>query len=169
MIVTLPPHLVTANSAVTLPGIDALPEDCAPETNALFDHWRSIHPPGGGLPGRQHFDPAKVPQLLRNIWLVDVARAPCRFRVRLLGTAIVEFVGSDDTGKWLHEIYGDFEGSEPHRCMCTCARDGRPAFQKSNIQSNPEKSYVIAERLYLPLAADGHTPDMLLNMTLYRR
>ena len=35
-----------------------------PRVARLYRYWLSIHPPGGGLPGRQHFDPVDVPELL---------------------------------------------------------------------------------------------------------
>jgi hypothetical protein len=101
--------------------------------------------------------------------MLDVFRDPWRFRVRLLGTSIVEFIHRDDTGHWLHDVLHEFEGSEVYQCLVGAAGNGRPSYHKSKILSNPDREYVIAERLYLPLASDGHTPDILLNMTLYRR
>ncbi|MGD1876654.1 MAG: hypothetical protein ACFB13_04040 [Kiloniellaceae bacterium] len=57
-----------------------LPKGAAPKIKALFDYWQSIHPaarPGGSgdeasLPGRQHLDPIDIPELLPNIWMIDV-------------------------------------------------------------------------------------------------
>jgi hypothetical protein len=145
------------------------PEDCSAEVTALFEHWQSIHPGGGLLPGRQHFDPLQVPRLLPHLWLVEVHRDPWRFRVRLMGTAVAEFIGRDDTGKWMHDEIPDLEGSDMHRCLVMAADEGRPAYQKGKIIANVDKTYISAERFHLPLAADGHTPDMLLNMSLFRR
>jgi hypothetical protein len=149
--------------------IAAPPEGCSPKITALFEYWQAIHPGGGLLPGRQHFDPLQVPRLLPHLWLLDVFRDPWRFRVRLLGTSIVEFIGREDTGRWLDEVLHGFEGSEVYQCLTITAGKGCPTYHESKILSNPEKTYVTAERLYLPLAGDGHTPDILLNMTLYRR
>ncbi|MBV8170246.1 MAG: PAS domain-containing protein, partial [Alphaproteobacteria bacterium] len=66
----------------------------------LFTYWQSIHSPEG-LPGRQHFDPRCVVPLLPNLVLVDVHRAPFRFRYRLLGTRVDAAHGKPLTGKWL--------------------------------------------------------------------
>jgi hypothetical protein len=155
--------------AVTLEEIAAPPDGCAAKIVDLFDHWRAIHPGGGLLPGRQHFDPLKVPRLLSNLWMADVFRDPWRFRVRLMGTALTDFAERDDTGNWMHDIFDGFENTDAFRCMTACAGNGKPAYRRGSVLSKPERTYVMAERLYLPLAGDGQTPDMLLNMTLYLR
>jgi hypothetical protein len=81
--------IVSTETRVTQP-----PATAKPEIVALFDYWRSKAPAEGTLPGRRHIDPLDVPRLLPHIWLVDVVDEPRRFRVRLLGTALVE------TGTW---------------------------------------------------------------------
>lgn len=148
-------------------GCFTLPPNAAPKIKALFDYWRSIHPEDG-LPGRRHFDPMDIPQLLGNIWLLDVTRDPLRFRFRLVGTEIVKFTGRDPTGKWLDEVYPDYEKTEAYRFHRACTLHGAPAYRKSGVLSNPGRDYVEAERIYLPLAEDGKTVDILLIMTLYK-
>mgnify|MGYP000159200712 FL=1 len=152
-------------------GSFVLPEKAAPKIRALFDYWRSIHPdpahPGAGLPGRQHFDPMDIPQLLPNIWMMDVEREPLRFRLRLVGTEIVKFSGRDATGQWLDEIFTDYEKTDAYRFHRACALSGEPGYRKGSVLSNPERDYIEAERLYLPLAEDGKTVDILLVITLY--
>ncbi len=62
-----------------------------PKVLHLIEHWRSLAPGPDLLPGRQHFDPMRVPSLLPNIWLLDVIPGtPRRFRYRLLGTRLSE-------------------------------------------------------------------------------
>src|SRR3546814_6108920 len=70
-----------------------LPEDAAPKIKALYDYWQSIRPNDLALPGRRHFDPLDIPELLPNIQMLDVKRDPLRFRFRLIGTEIVRFTG----------------------------------------------------------------------------
>ncbi len=153
-------------------GTFILPESASPKIKALFDYWRSIHPdpghPEAGLPGRQHFDPMDIPRLLPNIWMIDVSHDPLRFRMRLVGTEIVRFTGRDATGQWLDSIYSDYENTDAYRFHRTCALSGEPAYRKGSVISNPGRDYVEAERLYLPLAEDGKTVDILLTMTLYK-
>lgn len=152
-------------------GCFTLPDDCAPKIRALFQYWQSIHRdpehPESELPGRQHLDPMDIPQLLPNIWMIDVTHEPLRFRFRLVGTEIVKFTGRDATGKWLDEIYPDYQNSDAYRFHRACALSGRPAYRKGSVLSNPGRDYIEAERLYLPLAENGKDVDILLIMTLY--
>src|SRR5215470_6859111 len=62
-----------------------------PRIARLIEHWRALAPGPGLLPGRQHFDPMQVRDLLPHLWLLDVvAGPPRRFRFRLVGGAIVD-------------------------------------------------------------------------------
>ena len=144
----------------------SLPDDCAASIRALFDYWRSIHPESG-LPGRRHFDPVDVPDLLANLWMVDVARAPLRFRFRLVGTEIVKFTGHDHTGRWLDEVYPGFTTAKAFGFYRDCAQSGEPAYRRGQVPVRSGVKTVEAEQLTLPLAANGRDVDILLMMTLY--
>lgn len=148
------------------------PDDAMPPASScddirrLVDYWRSIHP-AEGLPGRQHFDPMQIPALLSHIWLTDAFRDPWRFRMRLIGTAIVNFTGRDVTGRWGHDVYDDFEQTEAFRQLVFCAEHRQPVFRIAPLLSNPSRHYQRAQRVHLPLAADGRNTDMILSMTRY--
>jgi hypothetical protein len=149
-----------------------LPVDATPKIKALYDYWLSIHPPGGGLPGRRHLDPLDIPELLPNIWMIDVTRnpnadTPMRMRFRLVGTEIVKFTGRDVTGFWLDQVYPDYGNTAAFRAHRDCAERGAPGYRKSGVLSNPGRHFIEAERLYLPLAEDGRQVDIVLVMTLY--
>ncbi len=147
-------------------GSFSLPPNAAPKIRELFDYWQKIHPEAG-LPGRQHFDPLDIPQLLPNIWMIDVKQEPLRFRFRLVGTEIVKFTGRDSTGLCLGEVYPEYTATEAYRVHCICAQTGEPAYRKSRVLSNPKRQDIEAERIYLPLARNGEQVDILLVMTLY--
>jgi hypothetical protein len=149
------------------PASFTLPEDAAPKIKALYAYWQSIHPAEGVLPGRQHFDPIDIPELLPSLWMVDVVRDPLRFRFRLVGTEIVKFAGRDVTGLWLDEFFENYAGSEAFRIHSDCALTGRPAYRRGGLLFNPTGKRLEAERIYLPLAQDGRQVDILLAMTLY--
>ena len=144
-----------------------VPDDAAPKVKALHAYWQSIRPEPGLLPGRRHFDPLDIPQLLPNLWMIDVCGAPPRFRFRLIGTEIVKFTGRDETGRWLDEVYPNYRSGEAYRVHCAVVESGRPRYRKSGVLSRPGRRGVEAERVYLPLAENGRTVDIVLVMTLY--
>jgi hypothetical protein len=125
----------------------------------LYDYWDGKRD-GKAFPPRAALDPADFAYALANVALVDVLRDPLRFRFRLVGTAIVARDGTDLTGKsiddhplpeyraLLRQTYGDVVAS------------GAPAvFRRQMLMDDKPRQY---EVLYLPLAADGVTIDMLL-------
>ena len=135
-----------------------------PDIGELVAYWRRIHP-GDGLTGRRHFDPSDVPVLLPHIWLLDVFRAPWRFRVRLVGTAIVAFAGRDTTGRWCEDAFPNFERSEAYTDIVTCAERGVPAFRTARLLVKDD--HRLSQRVHLPLATDGRTVDVILSLTRY--
>ena len=141
-----------------------IPDGYAPEIAALVHYWTRITPPDG-LPGRQHFDPADIPELLPHLWMADVYRDPWRFWIRLVGTAVVNYSGRDSTGKWCTEQFPNFEESAGYRDMVRCAEQGVPVYRtaKQLASDGPRQS----QRVHLPLAADGRTVDIILSLTRY--
>lgn len=143
-----------------------IPDDCHPQIKQLVAHWVSIHPPQG-LPGRQHFDPRDVRGLLANLRLLDVSGNPPRFQVRLFGTRLVEFFGRDLTGHFYDEAFDGFIGSRTEKDFLTSMATGQPSWRRGKPLFMYEKEFQTVERVILPLAADGCTVDMLLNMQLF--
>ncbi len=133
----------------------------------LYEHWQAIHP-DQGLPGRQHFDPLQVPQLLSWIWLVDVHREPLRFKFRLYGTQHIPPSGGDHTGKWIDEAYPNFVTSDVYADYVLVAEQGVPSYRKGNASYHAPE-YKELERVMLPLATDGQTVDMIMAITVYFR
>ena len=77
-----------------------LPDECARQ----LWHWWHASNEHGVPPRRQDFDPTKVPHALSGITIFDVERDPWRFRVRIVGTRIVEETGRDTTGVYLDQL-----------------------------------------------------------------
>ena len=143
-----------------------LPKDCSPMICELFDYWLSIHP-NEGLPGRQHFDPLEIFGLSRNIWLLDVDKAPLRFRVRRIGAELIECTNRDITGRFLDEFYENLEATEAGNHLVYSTEKGVPTYRRGMLISKSTKYYDMLERIILPLATDGENVDMLLNFTRY--
>lgn len=143
-----------------------VPDDAHDDIKALFDYWKAIVP-RNGLPGRQHFDPLNIPDLLPNIWLIDVHRNPLRFWRRLVGSRIEEFAGKSLQGGWV----GDRLDGERLSCvrdhLTDVVQTKRLSWRRGKSLIQYEKNYRVLERLYLPLAADGKTVDMVLAITVF--
>jgi hypothetical protein len=140
-----------------------------PRLRRLHDYWVSITPPDR-LPGRRHFDPTAIPDLLPNIWLLEVQHEPFRLRYRLAGTSIVQALKREVTGQWLDDVHPKLKTEttllDRYRRIVLYGepswRRGRPFFSHDPIW--PE-----VENLMLPLATNGHTVDTILCMTLFYR
>ena len=134
---------------------------------AIYDYWRRIAPGRGLLPGRRHLHPTDIPKLLPNVWLVDVTGDPQRFRVRLVGSALQQ------AGFPLK--LGDFvEGPAPPARRPAALSDFRfvttsrqPLWFRGMPPVPHEKEVYEIERIFLPLAADGATVDVLLCLTVF--
>jgi hypothetical protein len=144
-----------------------LPADCDPRLRRLYDYWLSLRPAAGGLPGRQHIDPAAIRDLLPWIWMVDVERNPLRFRYRLLGTEQVHAMERDFTGRFLDEAHPSFVASVSYPQYVAAAERAEIGYRRGPPVFHLSKDYVAIERLLLPLAKDGATVDVLVAITVY--
>ncbi len=147
-------------------GSSRLPADCHPEIREIVDHWQAIRP-GAGLPGRQHFDPIDVPHLLPSIRILEVDGDPPRFKTRLMGTKMRDNVGYEQTGKWLDEVYADFALSSAFLGLNAVVETGALNWRRGHPVLFHGKEFMIIERVYLPLARDGATVDMILTYLLF--
>jgi hypothetical protein len=145
-----------------------LPPDCDARIRRVFDYWRAIRPAEDRLPGRQHLEPADLPELLRWLWLVDIQREPLRFRYRLVGTGHREVIGQDLTGKWIDEAFSHFPRMATYPQFLDVVA-GEPRYCRCPPPFRVDERYVAMERLLLPLARDGLSVDMMLGFTIYRR
>jgi len=146
-----------------------LPADSDSRVVELHRYWRAIRPAQERLPGRQHFDPVAVPQLLRWLWLVDVTRDPLRFRYRLVGSEHVAALGRDATGEWLDEAHPAFPSSSAHPAFLAAAEGAEIAHYRGPPVYFVRKDFLSIERLILPLARDGVLPNILLGITVFIR
>ncbi len=154
---------MSADIRITRPPLGA-----KPGIVAIYDYWRSKAPAPGVLPGRRHIDPADIPRLLPNIWLVDVVEDPRRFRVRLIGTALVDAgiplrVGDfifDRLMPELRHTLAEFESVVGTR---------EPLWYRGPVNLRHDTYVHEIERIFLPLAADGRHVDMLLCLSLIQR
>jgi hypothetical protein len=143
-----------------------LPADCAQMVREAVEYWLSIKPERG-LPGRQHLDPVDIPHILSNVWLIDVRRNPARFTFRLVGTGVVEYFGSDPTGRPLDEVFVDFEQTVAYKDFCRVVEEGRPRWRRGAPVLYHLEKFSRIERVYLPLARDGQDVDMIFCVSVF--
>ncbi len=139
----------------------SIPENAHTDVKALYEYWLSISP-AGKLPGRQHFEPMDIAPLLPNLWLIDVHREPLRFWRRLVGSRIEEFAGMNLTNGWVGDRLSGTRLSGVHSFLTDVVEQKRPNWRKGKSLIRFEKEYAELERLYLPMASDGETVDMIL-------
>lgn len=115
------------------------------------------------LPGRQHIDPLDFRSVISLVNLMDVdrsGRAP-RFRYRLVGEAQTRTVGRELTGLYLEEAVVPELLPRVQANMSKTVATQQATFD-SFPMPHPDRHFVVAQRMYYPLAADGETVDMLL-------
>ncbi len=122
---------------------------------------------GRALPARGDIDPVEMPRVLPNISLVERETPSGRYRYRLLGSALVEALGHDPTGRYLDEIYPDFEHSESKRYRDQVFEMGKPSHRIGRPSLRFPTDFYTVERLYLPLAEDGRRVDMMLGVLVF--
>jgi hypothetical protein len=143
------------------------PQTWHPKVARLMDYWRSLHPTEGILPGRQHVDPIDLADLLPHLFLVDVERAPLRFKYRLVGTDYVRMMGRDLTGAYLDQVHPGFHGSIL-RHYVDAVEQREPQYRKGSVMyAVAQKDHLTVERLIVPLARDGAHVDMIMGVILH--
>lgn len=136
-----------------------LPDDCARQ----LWRWWSAAEQHTVPPRREDFDPVDVPRALPGITIFEVERDPWRFRVRLVGTGIVEETSRDTTGVYLDQL---------ENCELVAARarwaaeNRRPYFMPAAPVTWTSRKYKHYSALALPLVdASGRTCMILYYMS----
>jgi hypothetical protein len=121
----------------------------------LFQYWdekRGDH----RAPSRDDVDPTGMFEALPNVFLIDVEAEPRRYRVRLMGTVLVEWYGQDITGRYVDEITDQVLGAL-HELVTTW----RP-WRLAGEYERRSGRVMLYELLALPLSTDGATVNMVL-------
>jgi len=151
---------------MTLAPLDALDREildqpCDPDLLELYHLWQTKR--GARImPSRSDFDPSEFPKLLPTIQLYDVGAVEGTYKVRLVGTAIVELAGRDNTGK--APGYGLPEGDTASivEILNLVVRRRAPLFGRGRVHWLTGKSYRRYEGCAFPLSDDGTSVNMVL-------
>ena len=136
-----------------------------PTIKELHDYW-TLCRGRRRMPRRSDIDPADIPHLLPNIFLVDIERAPFRVKYRVVGTNAVEWQGHDFTGYYLDEV----RFNKPDEILALYRRaveEGVPTFRSGTCQM-PNGVTRALETAILPLSDDDEHVTQCLAIEDYR-
>lgn len=133
---------------------------------ALYDYWHALGTAVGGLPALQAFDPLRLPKLLSNLWILEVAADTRRFRMRLAGENINAIYRRNIAGQYFSDVF------QPQELALVIERYTR-ALGAPAIMHAIGTVYVAAgrlsqgERLALPVLGRSGFTDTMLGATFY--
>lgn len=134
---------------------------CSPLFASLFKVWDGKRA-GRTYPARSDFDPLELRPWLGRISLLDVLPGPpMDFRYRLCGSQTVAQYGLDLTGRRFSEACYIGTPSEAQAAMSELVRIGKVRYRNDPV-GDVRGFASMRERIYLPLAEDGKTIDMIL-------
>lgn len=131
-----------------------------PRLRELLDWWERKRG-ARAMPSREDVRPAELRQHLPALILMEVQHEPLRLYYRLIGTAVVEAVGRDSTGRYSDEIYPPEVLERIYRGYRWLLRERRP-LRSYGVALHPDRRCYRFEMLSLPLSRDGAAPDMIL-------
>jgi hypothetical protein len=130
-----------------------------PLLQRVYEYWSQLRG-ARRMPSRAQVDPSEIRPVLGYLMLMDVMHRPITFRVRLQGTELARWLGSDLTGKMLEELRPADLRSLIRECLAQCVAIRAPLYKAGRHLING------APRLYstlvLPLSADDQNVDKLL-------
>jgi hypothetical protein len=130
----------------------------------FYDYWAELRGSTRALPLRRDFDPAVLKDLLPNIAIVEPAGQ--RFFIRLVGSAIVDRVGSDATGMFLDAhasgAYLEFM-QKVYRTICGVRR---PVLSQT-LYGVGRWSTTRFRRLSVPFTKDGVDVAQIVSLVLF--
>ncbi|NIA67098.1 PAS domain-containing protein [Pelagibius litoralis] len=132
----------------------------------LFAYWQKLCR-DERMPSRRDIDPVEIPDLLPNIFLLDVVGDGEDFVFRLAGTLVEDAFSMTLHGKSIAEIQRQAGSTGiPDAHHIEVARGGGPRYQEGNMPVAGREHWMI-HRLLLPLASDGETVDVLMGGAIF--
>ena len=123
------------------------------------------------VPLRSAFNPEVLKPWLPNIVIVEAVGTPLRFRVRLAGTAAVNFAGRDFTDRFLDDVIPAEHYQVTIAPYLHAIESGEPA--EDDILRHqfiaPDGTSLPVRRLVMPCSSDGERIDrFVVGLFLYR-
>jgi hypothetical protein len=118
------------------------------------------------MPKRSDITPRDLKDVLRNIVMFErVARAPSRYRWRLIGTNLTSMAG-DNTGKMFDETLPPDQIERWVACAELILSGGQPLRFLGHVHLKG-REYLDAENLFVPLANDNNEPSFIMGLCRY--
>jgi hypothetical protein len=114
------------------------------------------------MPSRSDFDPSEFCKLLPTIQLYDVGPVEGMYKVRLVGGALVELAGRNNTGKPPGYGLPDDDARSIVEILNLVVRRRAPLFGRGRVHWITGKAYRKYEGCVLPLSDDGASVNMIL-------
>lgn len=137
-----------------------------PKLQRLLEYWEAKRL-GREMPARSDIDPSDIPDLLPNIYLIDVSYDPNVFRFRLAGTEIVRLFCEEVSGKTIDQL-ATVALRSLLRSQYEEVIDARAPIADEDAFVHRRKSYSY-NWLLMPLSAGGRVVDMLMGCCVMRR
>ena len=131
----------------------------------LYDYWRS-HCRGGVVPSRRDIDPLDIPDLLPNVFLLDVVGDAEDFVFRLAGSMVEDAFSMVLRGKSIADIEKAAGTTIPVAQHIEVARGGGPRYREGTVMVAGREHWR-TQRLLLPLSSDGRHVDVLLGCAIF--
>ncbi len=127
----------------------------------LSDYWTALLAERP-VPTREDIDPRALPETVApHLGLFDVENDPRRYRIRLMGSSVVEWYGCDVTGRYLDEIDLGPDPGPGFAILDHVVRSRTPAHMMGEYTKQDGRC-IRYERLVLPLAGPTEDVAMLL-------
>ncbi|MGO8919618.1 MAG: PAS domain-containing protein [Stellaceae bacterium] len=127
----------------------------------LFNYWESKRA-GRLMPSRADINPTELRGLVNHVMLYDVVEPGSLFRIRLVGQAIVDFVGVNHTGKMTTETLPPDAAKRLVEILTSVVTNRSPRFRAGYAYWHVAKSFRKFEACFLPLSPDGQTVDKII-------
>ena len=137
-----------------------IPAPVDPILVRLYEYWQSKRN-GRQMPSRADIDPAELRRLVYNVMLYDVVEPGRLYRIRLVGQAIVDFVGANNAGQWATATMPPEAAARMTEILNSVVARRAPRFRTGHAYWHRDKSYRKFEACFLPLSPDGRTVDKI--------
>lgn len=131
----------------------------------LYDYW-CARCPEGAPPSRRDIDPLDIPDLLPNLFLLDVVGDAEDFVFRLAGSLVEDAFSMPLRGRSIAEIQKAAGTPIPVVQHIEVARGGGPRYREGSVLVAGREHWR-TQRLLLPLSSDGRIVDVLIGGAIF--